>query len=274
MELSSRTTVQRLLKHYGITPRKALGQNFLVSRSARNALAHAAEITSQDTVIEIGAGLGAITQEIARRAKKVIAIERDEKLCAALTDLFAETRNVKIACADALALLAAHPSLLTGAVVVGNIPYKITGPLLRVLVDADPPPDRIVVMVQKEVANRIVAKPPHMNLLGLAIQHAANATRRALVEAKAFWPAPRVASAVITLEPISHDRSRDQALFVVAKATFGQPRKQLLGSLAKALHKNRTELQKVLAICNIQSTQRPQELSLNNWHCLSQKLIR
>ena len=122
MELSSRTAVQRLLKRYGITPRKALGQNFLVSRRARNTLAHVAKITSQDTVIEIGAGLGAITQEIARRAKKVIAIERDEKLCAALTDLFVETRNVKIACADALALLAAHPSLLTGAVVVGNIP--------------------------------------------------------------------------------------------------------------------------------------------------------
>ena len=273
MEFSSRTTAQRLLKHYGITPRKTLGQNFLVSRRARNALAHAAKIISQDTVIEIGAGLGAVTQEIARRAKKVIAIERDEKLCAALTDLFAETRNVKIACADALALLAAHPSLLTGAVVVGNIPYKITGPLLRLLLDADPPPGRIVVMVQKEVANRIVAKPPHMNLLALAVQHASYAARHALVEAKAFWPAPRVASAIIALEPISHDRNRDEALFKIAKAAFGQPRKQLLGSLAKTLHTNRTELQKVLAACNVQPTRRPQELSLNDWHCLS-KILR
>ena len=274
MELASRVAVQKLLKQYGITPRKTLGQNFLVSRRARNALANAAEITPQDTIIEIGAGLGAVTQEIARRAKRVIAIERDETLCTALTDLFTETPNVKIACSDALALLAAHPSLLTGAVVVGNIPYKITGPLLRALVDADPPPGRIVVMVQKEVADRIVAKPPHMNLLALAVQHAAHATRRAVVDAQSFWPAPHVASAVIALEPMSHDRSRDEALFFVAKAAFGQPRKQLLGSLVKALHKNRTELQKVLAACNVQPTQRPQELSLNDWHCLSQKLVR
>ncbi|OHA48705.1 MAG: ribosomal RNA small subunit methyltransferase A [Candidatus Terrybacteria bacterium RIFCSPHIGHO2_01_FULL_48_17] len=274
MELASRISVQRLLKQYGIKPRKALGQNFLVSAVTRNKLVGAAYIKENDTVIEIGAGLGAVTQELARRAKKVVAIERDENLCVILENLFKNTPNVEIVCEDALKQLPVISNQLPVYKVIGNIPYKITGPLVRTLVDSTQPPQKIVFMVQKEVGERICAKPPHMSLLALAAQHAARTSYIYTVGRRNFYPHPAVDSAIIAITPKKHDQNQDEGLFMVAKTAFRSPRKQILGALSRNLGKSRMEVEKILSLCKISSSSRPQELSVEQWHCLAEKLIR
>ena len=277
MELASRIAVQRLLKQYGVRPRKALGQNFLVSTAARNKLVAAAHIKEGDIIVEIGAGLGAITQELARRARRVIATERDENLCVVLESLFKDTPNIEILCDDALKVF--DIGILSFGIpktykVLGNIPYKITGPLVRALVDAEKPPRSITFMAQKEVGERICAQPPHMSLLALAVQHAAHASFIYTIPGGNFYPKPKVDSAVITITPKAHDISQDTKLFSVAKTAFQNPRKQILGTLSRNLNKSRAETERALASCNIAPAQRPQELSINQWHCLTEKLIR
>ncbi|MDP3741269.1 MAG: 16S rRNA (adenine(1518)-N(6)/adenine(1519)-N(6))-dimethyltransferase RsmA [bacterium] len=215
--------LKSLLSHYGIRPNKDLGQNFLLSEEVLHQIVDAAQLTEGDTVLEIGPGLGFLTRKLADKASQVIAIEKDKKLCQALHKMFKNKKNVKIINGDAL-----DPSLFPsphegrvgeGYKVVANIPYYLTGKILKELLSPThllPSPDEgrvaggreglirpdlIVFLLQKEVAQRIVAGPGEMSLLSLSVQFYADPEIIAYVPKENFYPVPEVDSAIVRIRP-------------------------------------------------------------------------
>ncbi|QQG44869.1 MAG: ribosomal RNA small subunit methyltransferase A [Candidatus Sungiibacteriota bacterium] len=238
--------------------KKSLGQHFLRCRWVISTLVHAAELKSTDTVLEIGPGTGILTRALARRAKKVIAVEKDEKLAEELRIRLADgnIKNVTIISGDILKVLP-RAKLGTGYKVAANIPYYLTSRLLRVLLEQKQQPSLMVLTVQKEVAQRITAKPPHMNLLALSVQAYGKPEIIKTVPASCFWPKPRVDSAVIKIRlktKVAGNDTKLRGLFTLARSAFGQKRKTLRRSLGIKDPDIRLK--------------RPQELKLEDWFTL------
>ncbi len=232
-------------------------------------------LVPDETIIEIGAGLGALTEELAQRAARVIAIELDDALAARLAARFAGT-NVTAVHGDALKLDAA--SLLARAggappyVVAGNLPYAVAQPLLRHYLEAAPRPERLAVMVQAEVAESIVARPGEMSLLSLAVQLYGEPRLLFRVPPSAFYPPPKVRSAVVRIdvaERLRADVEDVDAFFEVARAGFSTRRKQLRNALSNGLALTTARASELLAAAGIDATKRAQELSLDEWAALS-----
>ncbi|MFN3302081.1 MAG: 16S rRNA (adenine(1518)-N(6)/adenine(1519)-N(6))-dimethyltransferase RsmA, partial [Patescibacteria group bacterium] len=167
-----------------------------------------ANLSKDDVVLEIGPGTGILTLELAKRAKKVIAVEKDEKMIEILKDVLKNSgiQNVQIIKGDILKLLTSHFQLPTSFKVVGNIPYYLTSRLLRNLLELKKKPKLIVLMVQKEVAQRICAKPPKMNLLAVSVQFYGKPEIVSYVSKKSFWPRPKVDSAIIKISEIKRPK--------------------------------------------------------------------
>jgi 16S rRNA (adenine1518-N6/adenine1519-N6)-dimethyltransferase len=222
--------VPALLKHYGLRPDRSLGQNFLVDESALSRVVMAADLSAQDEVLEIGPGLGSLTRHLALTTRQVVAVEIDGRLIPPLREILAPFPNVRIIAGDILAL---HPGDLmatSGYLVVANIPYYITSALMRHLIEAQPRPSRIVLTVQREVAERICADPGKMSLLALSVQVYGSPVIQAHIPAGAFYPAPNVDSAVIRVDLYAEPLIAPDllsAFFHLAKAGFSQKRKKL-----------------------------------------------
>ncbi|HEY8495407.1 MAG TPA: 16S rRNA (adenine(1518)-N(6)/adenine(1519)-N(6))-dimethyltransferase RsmA [Limnochordales bacterium] len=240
-QLPTPSGVAAVLRHLGLSPRKALGQNFLVDRNIVAKILDAAQLTPEDTVLEIGPGLGVLTWELARRARAVVAVELDAGLMRWLRELFAGQANVRLVHGDALTvdlagLLAAHPPGPGGsAKVLANLPYYITSPLLMRLLEEELPISLAVVMVQKEVARRLLARPgtKDYGALSVAVQLRAQVEIVAPVPPGVFFPPPEVESAVVrlTLRPLPEE-VEDAAFFsAVVRAAFAQRRKMLRNAL-------------------------------------------
>ena len=269
----------RELREAGVPARKALGQHFLTSARILCRIADAAEPASDETVIEIGAGLGGLTAELASRARRVIAIELDEALADYLRGRFAGT-NVVVVQGDALALRPADLLAQAGAsapyIVAGNLPYNIAQPLLRHYLEAQPKPARLVVMVQAEVAASIVAKPGEMSLLGVSVQLYGEPRLLFRVPPSAFYPPPKVRSAVVRIDVAPALRAPEddvEAFFHVVRAGFGTKRKQLRNALAHGLRIDTTTAAELLAVAGIDPTLRPQALPLKAWAALTKAWI-
>lgn len=222
-------------------------------------------------MIEIGAGPGALTAELAGRAGRVIAIELDERLCAHLAQRFRGT-NVSVVQGDALEFDPASALEPTGEsgryVVLGNLPYYIAQPLLRHFLDAKPPPRRMIVMVQAEVAKRIAAQPGAMSLLSVSIQLYGEPRILFHVRPSAFHPPPKVRSAVVRIDVPGTPRAPvadSEAFFQVVRAGFSARRKQLRNGLANGLRIDPAKTTALLADARIDPTLRPQMLSLAAW---------
>jgi len=239
--LATPSGVAAVLRHLGLSPRKALGQNFLVDRNIVAKILDAAQLAPEDTVLEIGPGLGVLTWELARRARSVVAVELDAGLVRWLRALFAGQPNVRLVHGDALTvdlagLLAAHPPGPGGsAKVLANLPYYITSPLLMRLLEEGLPISLAVVMVQKEVARRLLARPgtKDYGALSVAVQLRTHAEIVAPVPPGVFFPPPEVESAVVrlTLRPLPEE-VEDAAFFsAVVRAAFAQRRKTLRNAL-------------------------------------------
>lgn len=229
----------RLLRARGLRPKKSFGQNFLTAEPLCNRIAELAlpqADASRGCVLEIGAGLGALTAALAPRAQRVIAVERDRDLLPILRQRFADNEHIELLEADAVRLAWA-PLLRAGSaprVVCGNLPYQLTGRLLRKTTDLAAELDRVVVMVQREVANRLTAQPrgSAYSVMTVFVQAAFSVKRALKVSASAFTPAPRVDSAVLVLSPHAQPRAEETPLFQqVVKAAFSQRRKRLSNSL-------------------------------------------
>jgi 16S rRNA (adenine1518-N6/adenine1519-N6)-dimethyltransferase len=260
--------VASLLKQYGLRPSKGLGQNFLQDNHALQKIVAAAEISQTDTVLEIGPGLGGLTRYLALAAHTVTAVELDQNLFPVLQAILAPYPNVRLVHGDILALRLAD--LVDGPdyLVVANIPYYITSALLRHLLESDPRPRRLVLTVQREVAERLCAGPGDMSLLALSVQVYGQPRVAASIPAGAFYPPPNVDSAVVRIEIYSEPviaAARLKTFFRLAKAGFSQKRKTLRNSLSGGLAIRPAEAENMLAAAGIDPQRRAETLSLEEW---------
>lgn len=263
--------VSAVLKRFGLKADKSLGQNFLQDASALECIAKAAEIQPEDTVLEIGPGLGSLTRYLAASAREVVAVELDGRLIRPLEEVLAPHRNVRVTQGNILDIspgdLIAQPNYLVAA----NIPYYITSAIIRHLLESKNKPRRIVLTIQREVAERICAKPGDLSLLALSVQVYGNPRVVASIPAGAFFPAPNVDSAVLVVEiyPTPHiEESLLDTFFKLIKAGFAQKRKTLRNSLSAGLRKSTTEIVELLKRANIDPMRRAETLNLDEWRVL------
>ena len=261
--------VRKLLRQSGISPKKRLGQHFLIDEAILDTIVVAAELSPADIVIEVGPGLGVLTGELARGAGKVIAVELDTRLASLLKHRLACLPNVDVINADILKL---SPSqLLEGKSdykVVANLPYYITSPILRHFVEASPKPSLMVVMVQKEVGNAIVAGPGEMSLLAVSLQVYSKPKIVSYVPSQSFYPPPKVDSAIVRFDLLPEPAVKVadiNGFFQVVKCGFSSPRKQLHNSLAQGMGVKPAEVALLLERAGIESQRRAETLSLEEW---------
>jgi 16S rRNA (adenine1518-N6/adenine1519-N6)-dimethyltransferase len=207
----------------------------LIDKNVLKKIIEAAGLSPNDVVLEIGPGLGILTLELAMRVKKVIAVEKDKKMCDILLEMLdvRNVGNVEIVNQDILKFdpYTLHPKPYT---LVGNLPYYITSPVIRKFLETDNPPREMILMVQKEVAQRICAQPPHMNLLAVAVQFYAEPKIISYVSKNSFWPRPRVDSAIIKIEPLNKTElsgTDTELFFNLVRAGFSSKRKMLKNNL-------------------------------------------
>ncbi len=254
-----------------IRAKKSLGQNFLVNPSVGARIVEAARVGEHDTVLEIGPGTGALTRLLAARARRVVAVEKDRRLIEELRRTM--PKNVEIVEGDVLKTNMKDLGLGTYAV-VANIPYYITSHLIRIVLESWPRPQRIVLMVQEEVAERLVAQPPRMNLLALSVQLFAAPCILMRVRRGNFRPIPSVDSAVVILEPHA-PHSNTQDILALARNAFAGKRKQLINSLLAAQpNMTKKQLAQELQCAFIEPSARPEQLSLAQWEALAKCLSK
>ncbi|MCI0475884.1 MAG: 16S rRNA (adenine(1518)-N(6)/adenine(1519)-N(6))-dimethyltransferase RsmA [Anaerolineales bacterium] len=267
-------SIKTTLNARGLRPHKKWGQHFLTDERILAGIADAADVTRDDTILEIGPGLGHLTRVLAQRAARVVAVEVDADLVTKLRADFADTTNVAIVRGDVLDA-EPHEWITTGVgagsprpyKIVANLPYYITSAILRHVLQATLKPRVIVVMVQREVAQRIVAQPPQMNLLAVSVQFFAQPRIVRTIPAGAFYPRPKVDSAIVRLDvfertPFTIESDR---FFEIARAGFGERRKQLRNALAHGLGRDTSSIEDTLTRARIDPTRRAETLTLNEW---------
>ncbi len=266
--------IQALLREYDIRPSKGLGQNFLRDGHALEAIVQAAKISPQDNVLEIGPGLGNLTRYLALSARSVTAVELDRKILPALQSVVSPYKNVHLVQGDILKI---DPSTLMegqGYLVVANIPYYITSAVIRHLLEAGQRPRRVVLTVQKEVAERICALEGKMNLLALSVQVYGSPVIAAVIPAAAFYPPPKVDSAVLCVDIYPQPlipTSGLEVFFQLIKAGFSQKRKTLRNALSGGLRISTSEAEELLASAGIDPKRRAETVSLEEWGGLSRQ---
>ena len=260
--------IQSLLKRYGIKPKKSLGQNFLVEPAGLMKVINAAELTGDEEVLEIGAGLGSLTYLLAQSSAQVTAVEIDRHMFEPLAEAMKSFSNVKIVPGDILELDPSDLVKQKNYVVVANIPYYITSAIIRHLLEADLKPSRVILTIQKEVAQRIVARDGKMSLLSLSVFVFGEPEIAGTIPAGSFFPAPDVDSAVLRIqlhtEPLIPSAKLDQ-FFKLAHAGFGQKRKTLRNSLSAGLNLPTGEVEKWLVKTNIEPSRRAETLTIAEW---------
>jgi 16S rRNA (adenine1518-N6/adenine1519-N6)-dimethyltransferase len=258
-----------LLKSHGLRPDKRLGQNFLMDDAILAKIVAAAEVEPDDTVVEIGAGLGSLTRHLAIAARRVVAVEIDRDLIPLLREVVAPYPNVEIDAGDILAL---EPTRLAhqtpGYLVVANIPYYITSAVIRHLLEAPQQPRRLVLTMQKEVAQRINAQPGDLSLLALSVQVYGTPKIVGQIPAGAFFPAPQVDSSVIRVDLYAEPAVPREDLgrfFRLIKAGFSQKRKTLRNALSAGLRMRPDQVETGLRVSGIDPQRRAETLSLDEW---------
>lgn len=268
----------REMRGLNVDPRKSLGQHFLLDEDVLKTIVALAEVGPGDRVLEIGSGLGALTEPLAATGASVLAVEIDEALCSQLRRRF-DDPLVQVACIDVLTL---PPGQLLGMAglqppyrVVANLPYYISALVIRHFLEADDPPERMVLMVQREVAQSIIAPPPKMSLLGVSVQAYARAQLAFRVPPSAFFPPPKVDSAVIRLDVRRHPALPDdmETFFKMVRGGFSGPRKQLHNALPQRLWMPEGAASELLEASGIDSMRRAQTLSIDEWARLTEAYI-
>jgi 16S rRNA (adenine1518-N6/adenine1519-N6)-dimethyltransferase len=264
------TSIPALLRAHGMHPRKRLGQHFLADPVALGRIVSAADLSTDDTVVEVGAGLGTLTRLLADQAGRVVAVELDEQLVSILKEQLAGLPNVQIVQGDIMSMpafgLPHH-----GYKVVGNLPYYITSAVLRRFLEARSRPCLMVVTVQREVAERIVAAPPDMSLLAVSVQFYGQPHIVARIAAGAFCPPPKVDSAVVRIDvgkqpTVTLGEGIDEAVFFrTVRAGFSQKRKMLRNALSAGLGLPPVRVEEALARAGIDPRRRAETLGLQEW---------
>lgn len=285
-QVATPSVTRRLMQTHSVSAKKSLGQNFIIEPQVIADIVAAAGCDKQDLVLEIGPGLGSLTQALSAAAGQVLALEIDQSLLAALRESLADCHNVQLLHADAmeadlaglLADFAGREDLRPGFMAVANLPYYITTPLLlRFLEQPQLPWRRLVFMVQKELAERMQAAPggKEYGALSLAVQYRAAARVAFSVPPSVFVPRPKVASAVIVLERLPQPPvqvANEQLFFAVVRAGFGQRRKTLLNSLSAGLALDKQQVGAALQAAGIEPGRRAETLTLTEFARLAQNI--
>ncbi len=247
-----------------------LGQNFLNSSSVVERIVKSAGLTLEDIVLEIGPGEGILTEVLAEQIKKIISIEIDENLISSLQNKFKNISNIEIIRDDILKINI--PKLLKNKhigeyKVIANIPYYITSKILRIFLESETTPDEMILMVQKEVAERITTQPGKMSKLAVSVQYYAEPKILFNVDRKNFNPVPKVDSAVIKIANIKKntDVGIDKKFFKIVRAGFCARRKTLVNNLSNSLHLPKNEVMEKIKTLNFSPAVRAQELSIDDW---------
>lgn len=282
MNLLTPLNVPALLRKYELRPDKRLGQNFLVDDSALNQVVDAAEISAGEAVVEVGAGLGSLTRYLATAAGQVISVELDEKLIPPLREVLAAFDNVAIIQGDILdidpdQLISNIQSPTSNYSVVANIPYYITSAIIRHLLEAEIKPQRLVLTVQLEVAERICARPGKLSLLALSVQVYGEPQIVSRIPARAFYPAPKVDSAVVRIDIFPEPLIPEPVIstfFELAKSGFGQKRKTLRNSLSSGMAWPKEKAARILESATIDPQRRAETLTLEEWNELVEHSLK
>jgi len=265
--------IREICHLFKINPQRSKGQNFLITESVYDYIVKVAEINSEDIVLEVGPGLGFLTTRLARQAKQVIAVELDDNLAGYLQTGFSleNIDNVTVVNQDILKFNLANylPSGVPYKV-VANLPYNITSFFLRQFLSAEYPPLSLILMLQKEVAERIVAQPPEMSLLAVSVQYYAQPEILRIVKAGNFWPEPKVDSALVkfTVTRRKNSPPEDKLFFRMVKIGFSAKRKMLKNNLAAGLKIPAVTLENILLTNNFPPQIRAENLSLVDWQKL------
>ncbi len=280
MEIANPSNTKDILHKHNLNLKKSLGQNFLIDNNILNKIVATANITKEDTVIEIGPGIGSLTQKLAEAAGRVVAVELDDRLIPVLKDSLSGYNNIEVVHGDALKV--DFSQLVKGNFkVVANLPYYITTPIIMRLLEEDFAVEEIVVMVQKEVGERMVAGPggKDYGILSIAVQYYTDAELAFIVPPTVFIPQPKVESAVIDLQ-VNQDQKfeveDDNFFFKVVKSAFHQRRKTIRNSLTKApyLNLSRDTVDKALKELEIDSRIRAEKLPIEDFTNLANLLFR
>ncbi len=263
--------IKKILKSEDLKILKSLGQNFLIDENVLGKIIQAAETNENNVVIEIGPGLGTLTEELSKKCKKVIAIEKDRKLAKKLDEKF---ENVEIITDDILKIklkefIKMHSS--DGKYkLVSNIPYYITSPIIKLFLESDIQPELIVLLVQKEVAERICAKPGKLSILALGVQIYGEPEIVDYVDKSSFYPEPKVDSAILKIKNIKKIFSDEyyKNLFRIIKIGFSSKRKKLTNNISAGMHLSKARGEEILVEAGIGPNTRAQELKLDDWRRL------
>jgi 16S rRNA (adenine1518-N6/adenine1519-N6)-dimethyltransferase len=274
---------QTIMRSQGIKPEKYLGQVFLKNKRIIQKMVEALEVKEKDLILEIGAGKGILTESLLLKEAKVIAVEKDPQLVNFLKNRFDNNSKLQIIQGDIRDLLNSNFQFLISKQipnskfqipnsdykVIGNIPYYLTSYLFRLLIDLKKKPKLVVLMVQKEVGQRIMGKPPKMNLLAVLVQTFFKPELILNVSKNNFWPKPKVDSVVIKLTPLTPPfKTKKEKFLKLIKAGFSQPRKLLINNLKNKLKISKNKLEGIFKKLNISLNSRAQDLSLNQWFSL------
>ena len=267
---------RQVLRQFGFKPKKSLGQHFLIDEAVLERILSAAELSPGDIVVEVGPGLGILTEGLAKQRARVIAVELDSKLVALLKKRLAAFPDVKIVHADILKVTPQRllqnnlpaSELVRGYKVIANLPYYITSPILRHFLEGESRPSAMVVMVQKEVGEAIAATPGKMSLLSVKIQFYSKPDIICYVPAASFYPPPKVESVILRLDVYSRppiEVSDVAGFFDIVMHGFSAPRKQLRNSLAHSLGMPPSQVASLLEQAGIEAKRRAETLSLEEW---------
>lgn len=270
--------IPSLLRTYNLSPRKSLGQNFLTEPAYLERITAAAEIHPDSEVLEVGPGLGSLTRYLAASARKVVIVELDAHFLPVLAETL-QTRfsNIAIHHGDILKI---NPDVLMehdGYLVVANIPYYITSALIRHLFESNRKPSRMVLTIQREVAERICSKPGDLSLLALGVQVYGEPKILFSIPPQAFYPSPKVDSSVLRVDLFSEPVISSELIplfFTLAKAGFKQKRKTLRNSLSAGLGIPPQHVAAFLQDSEIDPMRRAETLTIEEWHHLSRKVSK
>jgi 16S rRNA (adenine1518-N6/adenine1519-N6)-dimethyltransferase len=265
MQLTDKSQLQAIMRSLESSAKRSLGQNFLIDKAALDAILKAAELTKADTVVEVGPGLGTLTEALVKSVERVITVEKDDVFAERLQAALWNPENLELIHGDILKTNLADKVKPGRYKVVANIPYYLTSPLIRYFLEEAPRPQLIVLLVQKEVAERLSARPGSLSLLGVSAQFYADVEILRAVPKTSFWPAPKVDSAIIRLTPREPVYSDEKAFFGLVKAGFSSKRKTLLNTLSAGLQLTKEETTELLKETGISPAARAQELSLDQW---------
>lgn len=265
----------------GLIKKKSLGQNFLKDESILDKIITAGELSSVDNVLEIGPGEGALTKKLLKKVGRVVAIEKDERMkdkSSVLQKLNKNNDSLKLQFGDILEVNLSkilRENNLNEYKVIANIPYYITGKIIRLLFEQKKSPRLIVLLVQKEVADRISAKNDKQSILSLSVQYYADVEIIHYVSREAFEPVPKVDSAILKIIPLQgrdYDKSEDKEFFKLIKIGFSSPRKVLINNLKNGLKMEREELEEIFKGLELNLNIRAEKLTINNWKTLCKRI--